>query len=182
MNRHTWSALIEPNQHGECAIHDIERIVECLERSLQRRKLVLDLPRVRLIRQILSYLTLREAYHSFNITNPRHVSRSPTGWTEEDEAEWQYYLDKEFSSDMWQQEILDVIFGTDVRTWEAPFLEWRMELYGFLPLWIQRSASHLYPEDEETKAEDVMIAPQIDAYILEHGTAKQKKTAMRQAR
>ena len=182
MNRHTWSALLEPNQYGECAIHDIEGIADSLVRSLQRRKLVLDLPRLQLIRQILSFLTLRATHHAFDISNPRHASRAPEGWTEENEAEWRYYLDKEFSTEMWQREILDVIFGTDVRTWEAPFLEWRSELYGFLPFWIRRSFEPLDPEEEDYEFEESTAAPAIDAYILEHGTAKQKRTAMRQAR
>jgi len=182
MNRHIWSALLETNQYGECAIHDIEGVVNCLEMGLKRRKLTLDLPRIRLIRQILSYLTLRAEHHALDIKNPRHTPQIPEGWTEETEVEWQYYLDKEFSSEMWQQEILDVIFGTDVRIWEAPFPNWRLELYDFLSFWIRRTYEPLEPQEEVRETEEIKEAPLIDAYILEHGTAKQKKTALRQAR
>ena len=71
----------------------------------------------------------------------------------------------------------------DVRLWESPIDGWREELIQFLPFWIQRSraiveafdATPLNPADEKAGEK----AEKIDPYLLEHGSSRQKKDALK---
>ena len=68
-----------------------------------------------------------------------------------------------------------------MRLYEAVCEGWRLELVLFFPWWIQRSFKivekfnptqlEVQSEEEDTKG--------IDSYIMDHGSAKQKKAAMR---
>jgi hypothetical protein len=78
----------------------------------------------------------------------------------------------------WQKEIIEPVFGTNERMWEVTCFGWRDELFCFLPWWVKRS---IVPEllSEEGTGEDSEDRSKIDPYLMEHGTAKQRRAMMK---
>jgi len=116
------------------------------------------------------------------ISLPQNPSSRPAGWTEKEEEIWIDWINYHCTLDDWSAEVMEPVFGSNVRMWEAQMDGWREELLQFLPWWIRRSAiivaafdpTPLVPEVEE----DISMA-KIDPYLLDHGSTKQKREAMK---
>ena len=114
---------------------------------------------------------------SWAIDGPHIQPTYPEGWSEEYEALWGDWIDRECPLESWEEEVIDPTFGTLVRPWETD--GWRLEIYSFLPLWIQRSIPLMAAIDPDVVEEETELEPEspIDPYLLEHGSAKQRKNA-----
>jgi transposase len=76
--------------------------------------------------------------------------------------------------------VLDPVFGNDVRLWEAGIEGWREELIQFLPFWIQRSRDIVETFDATPlDLTEEVFAEKVDPYLLEHGSSRQKKDALK---
>jgi len=166
------------NPRMRYAPDDLFVLVQLIDKYVQRRNATLGVPKNRMITQILKYIQLRERHMWWEIEGPYCKVTYPTGWTEEYEELWGYWFENEFSLDSWEDEVMDPMFGTSVHPWEID--GWRQEIYAFLPLWIQRSISLLTPMDpNQTDENEEETDSAIDPYLLEHGSAKQRKNAVR---
>ena len=158
--------------------HDIVEIVAGMDRYVRRRGTTLGLEPRRLCRQIIQYVDMRHHMGSYDISYPQFKPYKPAGWTSREEGLWRDWIQYTFSLDSWQEEVIGPVFGTDVRSWEPPREGWRAEIMEFLPWWIARSLtivdafdpSSIDPEDEELVADK----KEIDPYLLDHGSSKQK--------
>ena len=154
------------------AADDIFVLVRLLEKYVNRRGATLCVKPQRIISQILKYIDLRKRHMSWEIDGPHVTLTYPDNWTEEYESLWEDWLYRECSIESWEEEVIDPTFGTLIRPWETD--GWRQEIHNFLSLWIQRSipcVTENVESEEEEKESD------IDPYLLEHGSAKQRKNA-----
>ena len=140
-----------------------------------RRGVVPELAPRRMITQILRYITLRRRSGPFAISNPLFDPSSPEGWGDYEEDVWQEWIDYTFTLDSWNDEVMNPIFGTDVRLWEASIEGWREELLQFLPWWIKRSEAIVVKFDPTPLAEQSEELSKLDSYLLEDGSARQKR-------
>jgi hypothetical protein len=171
MNQYRWNDLVTYNEHGECAAADVEQIVRLFFESLTLRKLEPELEGRRLAHQILRYIELRQSKADYEISNPLMKRSAPSGWTSEKERDWNDWIHHVFSLEDWIREVMFPVFGDNQRQWESVCLGWREDLFCFLPWWVKRSAVAVVEESvEEDKSE-------LDPYLLEHGTAKQRRNA-----
>ena len=184
MDRHVWDSLITVNAYGECAAYDAEGLVLSLEKALTARGLALDINRLAVARQILTYLTLRLQKGSNMILGLKMKSTSsyPDGWDDEDERLWIEFLDEEFTDDVWETEIMGRVFGTDERIWEAVHLGWRVDIRRLLPYWVRRVLSSDQESDDDAQEDQQKGSGKIDTYLLEHGTTKQRRAAAKSSR
>lgn len=165
------------NQYDECAAEDVRAIVSRIQTCVEQRGAKLALDSKALTRQILTFLTLRQRCSVYEISDPPNKRYIPEGWTTADERLWQDWIHTMFPVEHWLAEVMDPIFGSDMRLWEAPCEGWRSELVHYLPWWIQRSitiVTDFDPTYEESEEEDSK-KKEIDPYLLEHGTSKQKR-------
>ena len=171
------------NTYGECAVDDIDYLVWLFQGYLHKRGAELGLDPAHLATHILKYIYLRQKSSVYDISAPRTNPVKPTGWSAKDEEIWCDWISNHCTLDSWRTEVLAPIFGTDVRLWEARCQGWRDELTLFFPWWIQRSLDIVRKYDptqlEEEVEEDESKAAGIDSYILDHGSAKQRKAALR---
>ena len=173
-----------PNKYDECAWDDLAYLAELLNGHIRRVGAMPELSDERLTRQLVAYVGMRHGHRWHEISVPQHVRSKPAGWKTEDEQIWQDWLADKITLDVWRA-LIDRVFGTDERFWEAPVAGWRDEVFSFVPYWVQRSPnivavydprSQDEPEDAEQK--DARES-KIDTYLLEHGTAKQRRAALR---
>lgn len=127
------------NEYGEIPVNDVNDVIRYMSDMLARSKVTLCLKPVRLREQILGYLALRHRYPVERISFPQHPLHQPSDWTPHAEEVWTDWLQDAFPPERWTSEVLEPVFGTDQRFWEANIGPgWRMELYDMLPWWVQR--------------------------------------------
>jgi hypothetical protein len=157
---------------------DLFVLVQIIDKYVRRRKAILDIPAPKMVTQILKYIQMRERLMWWEIDGPYSTVTYPAGWTPDHEELWADWFEREFSLDSWEDEVMDPMFGTRVQPWEID--GWRQEIYTFLPTWIQRSISLLAPIDpNQNDVQEEETESVIDPYLLEHGSAKQRKNAVR---
>lgn len=172
------------NKYDECAWNDLAYLAELVNAWIRRTGATPELSDERLTRQLVSYVGMRQRHRWHEISVPQHVSREPATWTEDDEHIWQDWLSDTITLDGWRA-LVRRVFGTDERYWEASIDGWREEIFAFVPYWVQRSAQLVAaydPRPTEVVVDNEETEPQeskIDVYILEHGTAKQRRAALR---
>jgi hypothetical protein len=174
-------ALLRPNTYGECAFADVQDLVFLFEKYVKARGATMSVEPKRLVKHILKYISLRQKYLQHDISSPLTAPATPVGWTSDDESIWMDWVCDTFDMESWEEEVLGPIFGSDIRLWEANCEGWRLELMTCFPWWIQRSFDivdkfnptqpEVQDEEDDTKG--------VDSYIMDHGSAKQKKAAMR---
>jgi hypothetical protein len=94
---------------------------------------------------------------------PAPSSSKPEGWTAHDEDVWLSHLSNCVTDDVWASEVVDPVFGTDVRVWERNGPDWRYELLAYVPMWASRSFVIVekhdpLPRPEEEAAIEAAIA------------------------
>jgi hypothetical protein len=169
-----WIHLVTRDSEGYCAAVDVEAIVSLFRDFVESRNCKMEIDGRRLAHQILRYIQLRSSVGEHEISNPQIVVTKPPGWSAEKEREWILWIYHIFRLEDWQTEIMDPIFGSDERWWEAACGGWRDELFWFLPWWIKRFVVVNEEEDAEKESEE---GTKIDPYLLEHGSAKQRRSA-----
>lgn len=176
----TWKSLLKENEHGECAAYDIEQIVFYIDCLCKLKGLFLEVTPNKMIRHILNYITVRHHQHPLLMNYPKTKGQIPEGWTDDHEDQWLEYLDEEFSPEVWQQKVIEPVFGSDGgrHMWEAGCEGWRDSIPLLLSLWIQRSYDCLEEEEEQEEEMDKYHS-KLDPYLIEHGTAKQRRMALR---
>ena len=108
-----WNSLLKENEHGECAARDIEQMVFYIEGLCQDKGLHLEVPPVKIVRQIMNYVVARHRHHPLQMNWPIAKGRIiPEGWTDDHEDEWLEFLDEEFSPEVWQQKVIEPVFGS----------------------------------------------------------------------
>jgi len=173
-----WHDLVTYNEHGECAAADVEAIVKRFESFVESRGCQMGIDGRRMAHQILRYIQLRCSVSGHQITNPQSTIAMPPGWTKENERDWNAWIHHVFQLEEWQKEIMDPVFGTNERMWEVTCSGWRDELFCFLPWWVKRSVvPELLPEEGDDEESD--DGKKIDPYLLEHGSAKQRRAMMK---
>jgi len=135
--------------------------------------------RGRFVKQILQYILLRQTASCLEISDPHMTPSMPAGWTDEDEAIWQEWIVYTFPYHTWLTEVMNPVFGLDVRLWEARCEGWRLELAHFLPWWVQRSMDIVRAFDPTQIEPEAEEEAGMDAYLLDHGSSKQRKAALR---
>lgn len=167
--------LRERNAFGECAEEDAWILAGRVQAFVESAGGGLDVSRVQLMRQILKFVHMRQ-WNGFNdLSGPGHRSFKPQGWTPHREQVWRDWIDRTFTLEDWQTDVIGPVFGTDERSWEARCTGWRDELFQYLPAWMQRDvgladAVDLTPMD--LSVQDDYVDPRtakIDPYILERG-------------
>jgi len=174
--------LLQYNRYGECAAEDVMAIVSLIQDYVERRGARLALQPSMLVRQILSFLSLRQRCSIYEVSDPPNECQIPVGWDAADERLWQDWIYMKCPVESWLAEVMDPVLGTIPRLWEGGCEGWRSELVHFLPWWIHRSAAIVskfdptYVEliEEDEKLEDSK-RKEIDPYLLEHGTSKQRR-------
>lgn len=171
-----------PNKYDECAWDDLALLAEILNRLIRSRGAMPELTDERLTRQLVAYVGMRHRHRCHEISAPQHTRIKPSGWTTDNETIWQDWLTDKITYNDWHR-LLYSVFGTDERYWEAMVPGWREEVFSFVPYWVQRSLDIVAAYDPRSKdepvEEDAKESSKVDVYILEHGTAKQRRAAMR---
>jgi hypothetical protein len=127
------------NIYGEKPVDDVNDVIRYVDDMLKTSRAKLCLTPVRLRDQILEYLRLRHRHSDGRISVPHHSLNNPSDWTPHAEEVWTDWFQDTFTPERWTSEVLEPVFGTDERFWEAKIGPgWRMELYHMLPWWIQR--------------------------------------------
>ena len=180
-----WSEFFEPcHWDNSSAAEDMTLLAERIARFVGRQHLTLELKPNRLARQLLQYVWWRQRAGALELSAPRHERVCPAGWTAEHERIWIDWIWHVFELDDWQKLVIEPVFGTDVRSWEANCQSWREEIFTFLPLWIARSMARFEeidptplpePEPEDTDPRTAKIDP----YLLEHGKRGRRIKGMR---
>jgi hypothetical protein len=171
-----WEQLVGTN-NGENAVADIQDLVYLFIQYLDRRGATLAIKPARLVKQILKYILLRQKCSIYDISAPQ--SHAPNGWSLEDEEIWNDWIVDQCCLESWEDEVVTPIFGGDMRLYEVRCEGWRLELVHFFPWWIQRSfaiVDKYNPSQMESDEEDNKV---VDSYIMDHGSAKQKRAALR---
>jgi hypothetical protein len=167
------------NNPTVAAIDDtLHAIVERMDAFASRRGVTLD-DKSTIVGHIRQYISLRHTHLPTAISKPKWKTSKPAEWTEKEEALWQEWVHTHCTRDAWFREIMYPVFGTNIWHWEPnASSEWRTELLRCLPWWLRRSVDIVQKfdpnpcEDEEAEANTEIG---IDAYLLDHGSSKQKK-------
>ena len=166
-----WDQLVK------AAVADVQDLVYLFMKYLDRRGATLAIKPARLVKQILKYIHLRQTLSIYDIAAPQ--SHAPNGWSEEDEEIWNDWIVDRCGLDSWEDEVLTPIFGEDMRLYEVRCEGWRLELVHFFPWWIQRSFAIVDKYNPAPLDMDNEEDNRVDSYIIDHGSAKQKRAAMR---
>ena len=146
-DRRVWNSLVTTNEYGECAARDVEEMVTCFLRILRGTGAELEMKPVAIVRQILNYLVQRSRKSCLQMPHSRRSSSEPADWTDYHEGVWMEWLDKTFDEKQWHTEVLDRVFGSDRRIWEAPIEGWREDITTLLPFWVRRSMAIVEKEE-----------------------------------
>lgn len=117
-----------------------------------------------LARILRQYAEARQTFGPYEVRIlPNSPLRTAGGWTAHDEEVWLSWLSDAVTDDVWQQHIIDPVFGTDIRVWETMGTGWRQELLTYLPMWVARSFAIVerydpLPRPEEEAALEMAIA------------------------
>lgn len=172
-----WEDLITPNQYGECAAVDVREIVRRMKWVVEQSDAELELNTSVLVNQILTFILLRQTASVHEISNPHIKPSIPDDWTYDDECMWIDWIHTAFPIEFWTAKVMEPVFGSDVRLWERE--GWRSELLEYLPWWIRRSIAIVtkfdptYVEQEQDDTDS--YKKEIDPYLLDHGSSKQRK-------
>lgn len=127
------------NEHGETPVHDINDVVLRMESYVTRRGGFLGLSLRHIRDQIIRYVRWRLRHAWVEVSPPQHLQTIPTAWTTHAERVWTDWLSATFRYEDWVAEVIAPVFGTDERFWEARCsTQWRREVFGWLPFWIER--------------------------------------------
>ena len=161
--------------YGESIEADVVKVVRYIEAYLKRRSVSLELTPSRLKRHIMQFISLRQKSSFFDISTPRMTPTEPAEWTAHHERVWCDWINYHCDLDSWTREVMQPMFGTDVRFWEARCEGWREEIHTFLPWWILRCTAIVerFDPTSEDPVEDLQV--DIDPYLLDHGSAKQRR-------
>jgi len=173
-------SLTEPNKYGECAADDAVAIVRRFMRYIGSHGAAMELDPRRMVTQILQFIALRKKSYFLEISTPLFDPLEPEGWSKYEEDIWQEWIHYTFTLDSWNEQVMNPIFGSDIRLWEANIVGWREELFHFLPWWIQRSVTIVAKFDPTPLSELVEEEiSSLDPYLLEHGSSRQKRNAFK---
>jgi hypothetical protein len=161
--------LFYVNEFGECIADDASHLADLIKNYVERRGAELD---VDVACQILKYIKMRYGQPRMSIGWPTLKTVTPKDWTPDHEDEWHDWLELNCSLDSWTTEVMEPYFGTGCHVWEGMCEGWRWEIHQFLPWWIKRSTELVVVYESEEEEEQT-----VDAYILDHGSAKQKRAA-----
>jgi hypothetical protein len=163
-----WAELFYVNEFGESIADDVSHLAVLIKDYVERRGAELY---VDVAIQILKYIKMRHGLSRNEIGWPTLKTVKPAGWTSEHEDLWDEWL-ANCSLESWIDEVMLPYFGTGCHIWEGMCEGWRWEIHQFLPWWVRRSPDLVaVPEYDEEEEQTV------DAYILDHGSAKQKRAA-----
>ena len=166
-----WADLFHVNEFGESIADDASHLAGLIERYVERRGAEVD---VDVARQILKYIKMRHGQPRMSIGWPTVKTVKPTGWTDHHEGIWNDWLDRKCSLESWMTEVMAPYFGTDRHIWEGMCEGWRWEIHQFLPWWIRRSMEIVA---DDIPVSDEEVEQTVDAYIMDHGSAKQRRAA-----
>lgn len=180
-----WSELFEPyGWDDRAASDDALELAERIMVWVACKGVKIELTPPRLARQILHYIWLRQDAGAYDIVGPSDRRILPAGWTAHHERVWRDWIDHVFEAESWGREVMEPLFGTDVRSWEVRCEGWREEVFSFLPIWISRSMTRFeeidvtpLPEPEPEDADP--RTAKIDPYLLEHGKRGRRIKGMR---
>ena len=106
--------------YGECPAADIAEVCERIKLFLKRRRgIQLSLSPQKLHRSILEYIWMRYSFLPTQISYPKRKQEAPIGWNVEKERIWRQWIFHECDGLAWEREVMNPIFGTDERLWEA---------------------------------------------------------------
>ena len=168
-------------ERSESVLIDVHAIAIRIGRFLKCRGVEPELSMSNLVGRIYRYIRLRKSSPWYMISLPTSQPYRPEGWKDKEEEIWMDWIHCHCTLDDWSAEVMEPVFGSDIRLWEAQMDGWREELLQFMPWWIRRSPSiveacdptPLNPEVEDDQT------PKIDPYLLDHGSMKQKRVAMK---
>lgn len=149
-------------------------LAEAITAFVERRGGTLAVTPRQLTLILLNYVQMRYDVPWYKIAF-RQSSRQkkPTGWTADNERIWQDWITYTFDLEDWNREVIQPLFGTDVRSWE-PGTEWRAEIFWYLQHWIRRSLDTVQEFDPRDHTPDRVEGPknEIDPYLIENGLVK----------
>ncbi len=131
------------------AIADLQEVVARIEDFVADRGGILRVKGRDLLRVLLHYIAfrMRTPYTMIRCTRP---VRRPKNWLRMHEDAWLVWMEDTFPVSEWMEEVMDPVFGSDVRMWESKIAPWRHEVASFLPYWLDRSFDPIEePLDEE---------------------------------
>jgi hypothetical protein len=98
--------------------------------------------------------------------------KTPIDWTEHSENVWLDWISLVFDLDSWNSEVIQPLFGTEIRAWEYD-TEWRQEIFVYLEEWIQRN-NETVAKFDMTPVEEVEdeLYGGLDPYMVENGLIK----------
>ena len=154
---------------------DLFCVAEAIAAFVERRGGALVMTPRQLTWKLIQYVEMRGhvPWHEIAYRGGRAAIK-PKGWTADNERIWQDWITYTFELEDWTREVIQPIFGTDVREWE-PGVEWRMELLEFLRHWIRRSIAiveEFDPRDHTEERTGQTMKEEIDPYLIENGLVK----------
>jgi len=173
-----YSDLWAPNPYGEVVADDIWALVDRIAELATQNGTSLALTPAALHGQLLQYILLRQKTLDGDIAM-RWKRSPPRGWTIAMERIWRDWLAHTITLDVWRNRVLAPVFGTDIRGWEAGLDGWREDILYYLLYWFERSPQIVAAFDPTPLEEPTEEASKIDVYLLEHGTSRQKRNALR---
>ena len=185
-NLDEFQQMWETNQYDECPAADIAEVCDRILPFFKRRRgLQLSLSPQKLHRSILEYIWMRYTTPPERISYPKRKQEAPSGWTIEKESIWRQWISHVCNLAAWEREVIQPVFGTDERLWEASIGKgWRMEILEFLPWWIVRDLDIFedidptpLPDPVEIAALEASTKKAIDPYIQEHGGRRARRQA-----
>jgi len=175
-----WLNLTKANRYGECPADDAFRMAVAIGRYVKQRGVSTTLNNTQIARQILRYIQMRHTVAAYNISAIPGALYYPNGWNDTEEEIWNDWINHHCTLESWCDEVITPVFGADVRLWEAPIDGWRDELLQFLSLWIRRSREIVASYDPIPIVQDEEESiDKIDPYLLEHGSSRQKRDALK---
>jgi hypothetical protein len=175
-----WSELTKTNTYGECAAEDALRMSVAIGQYIKRRGVSITMDNVRLARHIMRYIQMRHTVAAYHISTVPGDIYYPEGWNANEEEIWGDWINHTFTPESWCDEVIEPVFGGDVHLWEARIDGWREELLSFIPLWVRRSRAIVTAHDPTPIfQEHEELNDKIDPYLLEHGSSRQKKDALK---
>jgi hypothetical protein len=162
--------------YGESMEDDVVTTVRYIEAYFTRRGASMELSPGRLMAHIQQYIRLRQKSSFFDISAPLNKPFKPVDWTAHDERVWCDWINYHCDLDSWTREVMQPMFGNGVCFWEARCEGWREEIHTCLPWWIRRSKDIVTRFDPTSEDPVEEPQPEIDPYLLEHGTSKQRRS------